>query len=360
MSVLNIGMIGAGFIGQLAHLMNFIEDPRCKILALAEYKPELRHKVARRFDIPKTYETHSDLLNDSEIDAVIVVTPRPFTGPIVFDCLKSGKHVLSEKPMVGCSEEGKILIGTAAEKNVKYAVGYMKRYDKGVEIAKQVLNEVLLSESLGPILSVHATCYMGNSYCNAYGHIVTDEKVQYWFDQWSIAPNWLPEIYHHRFASYLNTYSHVTNLLRYLFDITPAVEFVNLTDYGGQLVVLGFNQFLATLETGRMSYRGWSEEIKITFADGEIHIYLPPALLRNVPAKVVIYRAGKIQEESHPHLDWSWAFRRQAEAFVTDIVEDRQSRISAEDAFQEVLLIEEMWRQEMARLGLNHRLEKSA
>lgn len=353
-------MIGAGFIGQLAHLMNYVEVPNCKIQALAELKPELRSKVAARFGIPTTYESHTDLLKHADVDAVIVVMPRPFTGPVVLDCLRAGKHVISEKPMTGSAEQGKILLDAAQANKVKYAVGYMKRYDEGVEITKDMLSKVLQTGELGTLLSVHATCYMGNSYCNANGHIVTQETVNFPLQGWSIAPDWLPEKFHQNFGAYLNTYSHVTNLLRYLFDQTPTIEFVNLTDHGGQLVVLGFHNFLATLETGKMTHRGWSEEIKMTFSDGEIILCLPPALLRNVPASVEIYRAGKIQEKLKPYINWSWAFRRQAEGFVTDILEKRESRISAEEAYKEILLIENMWQREMHRLGLHHKMEETA
>lgn len=353
MTKLNIGMIGAGFIGQLAHLMNFIEVPNCKVQAVAEYKPELRKKVAARYDIPKTYATHTELLQDPEIDAVVVVTPRPFTGPIVLDCLNAGKHVLSEKPMVGCKEQGQRLLDAAIANNVKYAVGYMKRYDEGVEAAKKVLDDVLHTGSMGPILSVHAKCYMGNSYCNPYGHVVTQETIDNPMTGWSIAPKWLPEEYHQRFGAYLNTYSHVTNLLRYLFGANPSVEFVNLTQHAGQVVVLGFNHFLATFETGKMSHQGWSEEVRITFADGEINLFLPPALLRNIPASVEIYRAGKIQEQVRPYINWSWAFKRQAEAFVLDILEHRPMQNSAEEAFKDILLTESIWEAEMQRINSN-------
>jgi predicted dehydrogenase len=351
MTKLNIGMIGAGFIGQLAHLMNFIEVPNCQVQALAEFKPELRKKVAARYGIPKTYATHTELLQDPDIDAVVVVTPRPLTGPVVLDCLKAGKHVLSEKPMVGCKEQGKLLLEAAQAKKVKYAVGYMKRYDEGVAAAKKALDEALNTGSLGTILSVHAKCYMGNSYCNAYGHVVTQETVDSALIGWSIAPKWLPETYHIRFGAYLNTYSHVTNLLRYLFNTMPSVEFVNLTSHAGQLAILGFNGFLATLETGKMSHQGWSEEIRITFTDGEIALFLPPALLRNVPASVEIYRAGKTQEIIRPYLNWSWAFRRQAEAFVIDILEERPMLNSAEEAYQEIILAENIWEAEMQRIN---------
>ncbi len=355
MAKLNVGIIGAGFIGQLAHLMNFVEVPDCNLMALAEVKPQLRSRVAARFGIPKTYSDHTHLLTDREIDAVVVVLPRPFTAPVVLECLKAGKHVLSEKPMAGSANQAKILLDAAESRQVKYAVGYMKRYDEGVEAAKKALAQALQSGNpgyLGPLLSVHATCYMGNSYCNAYGHIVTQETAVSPLSGWSIAPDWLPPEFHPKFGSYLNTYSHVTNLLRYLFDASPSIEYVNLTDHPGQLAVLRFPHFLATLQTGKMSHRGWSEEIKMTFADGEIHLSLPPALLRNVPASVEIYSAGAVQERIRPCVNWSWAFRRQAEGFIQDILQDRPMRNSAREAYEDILLVEALWEREMDRLKI--------
>lgn len=360
MTKLNIGMIGAGFIGQLAHLMNYIEISHCKVLALAEYKPELRRKVAERYSIPHVYTSHTELLANPDIDAVIVVTPRSFTAPVVLDCLKAGKHVLSEKPMAGSSAQGKLLLEAAYTHQATYAVGYMKRYDEGVQVAKKTLQEALQTGSLGSLLSVYAKCYMGNSYCHPFGHIVTDEKAEYSLKGWNTAPDWLPELYHQPFGAYLNTYSHVTNLLRYLFNESPSVEFVNLTDHGAQLVVLGFKNFLATLETGKISHRGWSEEIKMTFSDGEIALYMPPALLRNIPASVEIYRAGKIQERVQPLVDWSWSFRRQAEEFVADVLGNKPSRISAQEAYHDIILTENIWQREMNRIAANKSLVKSA
>lgn len=352
--MLKIGMIGAGFIGQLAHLMNLIEIPQCKVLALAEYKPRLRQQVAARYDIPYTYATHTELLQNSEIDAVVVVTPRPYTGPVVLDCLKAGKHVLSEKPMVGCVDHARVLLNAAEANQVRYAVGYMKRYDEGVNQAKKILNDALQTRKLGEIQSVHATCFMGNSYCNPYGHVVTDEKSDYELEAWSIAPRWLPECYHQPFGAYLNTYSHVTNLLRYLFDKSPSIEYVNLTDNVGQLAVLNFQNFLATLSTGKLSHRGWSEEVKITFTDGEITLSLPPALLRNIPASIEVYQAGTVQQYIRPCVNWSWAFKRQAEGFVQSVLDNQPLRISASEAYEDLCLIENLWQAELLRLNVSH------
>ncbi len=347
---LNLGMIGAGFIGQLAHLMNYVEVENCEVVALAELRPDLRRRVAGRYGIRRAYETHLALLEDPAVEAVVVVTPRPYTGPVALDCLNAGKHVITEKPMAGTFEQGKRLIEAAAANDVRYVVGYMKRYDEGVSVAKRILDDLVTSGELGPVLFARAHCFMGESYCNADGHIVTDEKAEYDDIGWPVAPEWLPGDRSADFAAFLNTYSHNFNLLRHLFGRTPRVDYVHFARPAGRIAVLDFGDFVASLETGRSSFRGWDEVTEIYFADGRITIRTPPALLKNAPATVELYRGGTVQEILSPQCNWSWSFRRQAQAFVTDVLESRESITSGVDALEDLRLAEEMWRLELRRV----------
>lgn len=350
---LQLGMIGAGFIGQLAHLMNYVEVRGCRVVALAELRPELRRRVGERYGIPRLYPTHSELIADKDVDAVIVVSSRAHTAPIVLDCLRAGKHVLSEKPMAGTAEQGQRLVDAAAERGLCYAVGYMKRYDEGVQLAKNLLDDALVSGELGHILFARAHCYMGDSYARADGHVVTDEKVEYPDEGWPTFPTFLPVDEQKPFAAFVNTYSHNTNLLRHLLGRVPEVEHASLSardlSFRGQVAVLSFGSFVATLETGRASSRGWDEVTEIYFSDGRLTLRTPPALLRNVPAAVELYRAGSTQQITLPQCNWTWAFRRQAEAFVKDVVEGTTPLSSGADALVDLQLIEEMWRADMRR-----------
>jgi predicted dehydrogenase len=348
---LNVGMIGAGFIGQFAHLMNYVEIPDCRVAGLAEFRPELRRLVAQRYGIAKTYATHQELLRDPDIEAVVVVTPRAYTASVVLDCLNAGKHVLSEKPMAGTAEQGERLVKAARERGLHYAVGYMKRYDEGVQAAKKMFDDALASGSLGPLLFARAHCYMGDSYCRASGHVVTDEKAPYADAGWPTAPEWLPQSRAKAYAAYVNTYSHNFNLLRYFLGKTPRVAHANLSGDAAQIAVLDFGGVPATLETGRASNRHWDEVTEFYFADGRLTVRTPPALLRNVPASVELYRAGKTQEILAPQCDWTWSFRRQAEAFVADVAAKRPSLNSGADALEDLRLSEALWRAESSRLA---------
>jgi predicted dehydrogenase len=225
----------------------------------------------------------------------------------------------------------------------------MKRYDEGVQTAKRILDDVRASGALGPVLFARAHCYMGDSYCRADGHVVTDEKANYNDAGWPTSPDWLPEQSQKPYAAFVNTHSHLTNLLRYLFGKTPRVEYANLSGQVGQIAVLDFGGFVASLETGRTSNHGWDEVTEIYFADGRLTIRTPPALLKNVPAEVELYKAGSVQEVVTPQCNWTWSFRRQAEAFVNDILDGKESISAGADALEDLRLIEEMWRVDLTR-----------
>lgn len=347
---LKVGMVGAGFVGQLAHLMNLVETRNCRVVALAEMRPTLRDRVAARYGIARTYATHQELLKDPEVEAVVAVTPRQFTGPVALDCLNAGKHVLTEKPMASTLEQGLRLVEAAKARKVNYAVGYMKRYDEGVQTAKRMLDELIASDELGPVVFARAHCFMGDSFCSPYGHVETDEKPAYADGGWPIAPDWVPQNRVMDFAAYLNTYSHNINLLRFLFGRTPVAEHANFAEPAGRLAVLNFGSFVASLETGRsLSNRGWDEVTEVFFRDGRLTIKTPPALLRNVPATVELYKAGTSQTVISPQCNWTWAFRRQTEAFVSDCLEGRTSLNAGADGLEDLRLGEEMWRMELAR-----------
>ena len=92
---LGLGIVGAGYMAQVAHIENFSGIDNCDLVALAEPRSKLRTLVWDHHGFDRTYEDHRSLLADPSVDAVIVVVPRTATGPIVLECLSSGKHVLT-------------------------------------------------------------------------------------------------------------------------------------------------------------------------------------------------------------------------------------------------------------------------
>jgi predicted dehydrogenase len=286
------------------------------------------------------------MLDDADVDAVIVVTPRPRTYSTALDCLSAGKHVLTEKPMACTLAQGEKLVQAARANKVKYVVGYMKRYDEGVQSAKRMFDEIVKTKSLGDLMFVRATCFMGDSFANAGGHVTTDEQVNYPEHDDDIAPEWVPKEHILDFAGYLNTYSHNTNLLRYFLGQNPEPQHVNFEWLKGRLAALKYGATVVSLETGRSNYHYWHEKLGFYFEGGHLTIKTPPPLLRNTAASVELYTA-KDRSRINSQSDWTWAFKKQAESFVAHVSKGADTLNPGEDALLDLALIEQMWKMQI-------------
>ncbi|QTH71039.1 Gfo/Idh/MocA family protein [Pseudoalteromonas xiamenensis] len=340
-----LGFIGAGFIGQIAHLDNYAQLNTCELYALAEMRTDLREQVSRKYGIGKTFAHHDELITDPDVDAIIVVTARSHTFEVVFDCLQANKHVFSEKPMAGNAEQAEILVQLAKKKGLIYCVGYMKRLDEGVEKAKSLFDNALKTQSLGKLLQISAKCYMGDSYCKASGNIISHESRPLMIDEMLLAPDWLDDDRKPDFARYLNVHSHILNLIRFFLNATPSVEYFNYLNPLAHVAILSIDNVLINLETGEVQQRDWQESCTFVFERGQLILELPPALLRNVPARVTLIDNLQNAEKRIFQPDWSWAFKRQADYFVRLLCNQNSNNIiSGEEALIDIQLAESIWK----------------
>ena len=345
--MIGIGFVGAGMIGQLAHIGNFVDLPGCKVCAIAELRPELGRQAAERFEINRLYPSHKELLADPDVDAVVVVTRRPATGPIVRDALNAGKHVLSEKPMAPSRELAQSLVDAAAAANRKYAVGFMKRHDAGVQRAKKLFDDLKASGELGRIILMRAYCFGGEFLVGGADFTMSEEVRPEGLELWPSAPDWVPQPLAADYAWFLNVFVHDVNLLRFFAGATPQVTAVDLRRANGRLAMLDFGDFPGVLEMAEIGFREWQEGVEILFERGRLRVELPPPLLRNSPARIELCYGSDRKDTVRPDVPWSWAFRRQAEAFLRDIAEDREPLASGRDSLEDMTLVEQIWRRHL-------------
>ena len=346
MRPVGIGFVGAGMIGQVAHLANYVGLAGCRLVALADLRPELGRMASARFGVPKLYETHRDLLADREVEAVVVVTRRSATGPVVLDALEAGRHVLSEKPMAHTVEQAIRLTEAARRRDLRYAVGFMKRHDAGAQSAKALLDELRASGELGRILLVRAWCYGGEFKADPSDYVMTSETRPDGLSTWPEAPDWLPPALVQDYAWFLNVFVHDLNILRYLTEIEPKVAAVDLARRNGRVVTFDCGEFPAVLETAEIGSIEWQEGVEILFERGRLSVQFPSPLARDVPARVELTRGRETTVIPVPK---SWAFRRQAEAFVADIAAKREPLASGRDGIGDLRLAEAIWSRHIGR-----------
>lgn len=330
-------------ISQVAHLAHFARNPACRVVCVADSRPELARRVSEKFSVPKAYASHCDLLADAEVEAVVVVAPRAATGPMVLDALTAGKHVLSEKPMAQTAEQAARLTRAAAESGVLYSVGFMKRHDSGVQQAKAMLDDLVESGELGPV--VMTRCY---DFCRGYGvkppgFIATGEHRPERLETWPV-PAWLPDELTETYDWFLNVAVHDVNLLRYLLgNGRLSVRFAEFSHPRGCVAILDAGDHAVVLEVGKSAAGAWRQGVEIYFECGRLLVELPSPMQRDAPARVVLDRNVKEPQTVAPAGDGSWAFARQSEAFVTDIAAGREPLASGADSVADLELIEDIW-----------------
>ena len=178
MDKLKIGWVGAGFVGQVAHLERFVKFKNSKVVALAEMRPKLCADVANAYGIPKTYNHHHDLIEKGECDAIVAITHRRKTFEIARDVLESGIHLLTEKPMAMKSTDANTLVEIAKKKGLIYGVGFMRRFDDGVRRAKTIIEDLRKTGKLGSVTSIRIFLEAGNDYCGISQRVEPDEVLQ--------------------------------------------------------------------------------------------------------------------------------------------------------------------------------------
>jgi predicted dehydrogenase len=138
---LRIGVLGCGPIAQAAHFESCVKARNADLYAICDVADDLRERMAATFAPQKSYDDYAEMLADPHVDAVIVATSDSFHVRACEMALKAGKHVLCEKPLGVAVEEVEGLRPAVKNSGKILQVGHMKRFDPGIQAAKQFIDK---------------------------------------------------------------------------------------------------------------------------------------------------------------------------------------------------------------------------
>ena len=145
------GVIGLGWFGEV-HADNLAEMPDIELSALCTRRPDRLAEIADRLGVERRYTDYRQLLADPQVDAVSITTHIYDHRDIAIDALRSGKHVLLEKPMAPTAVDCDRIIAAADEAHGLFMVGHICRFDPRVTLAKEAIEQ----GRIGEIISMHA------------------------------------------------------------------------------------------------------------------------------------------------------------------------------------------------------------
>ena len=120
---LQIATIGMGIIGFI-DTVTAISVPGIELVAACDlYDGRLVHTKEVFGDQVTTTRDYKEIIDRSDVDAILICTPDHWHARIAIDALKAGKHVYCEKPMVQDVADGKKLIRAQKNSGCVFQVG---------------------------------------------------------------------------------------------------------------------------------------------------------------------------------------------------------------------------------------------
>src|SRR5438094_4650700 len=151
-SKVRIGFVGAGFMGQLAHIRSYaLLHEECELVALAEPRPRTAELVAARYGIGRVYRDHRELLESVNVDGLVAVQPYTHHAALLPQLYPHVRHLFTEKPLALDPAEGDRLASLARAAGCVHMLGYHRRSDPATREAKRTVDAWRASGELGPL-----------------------------------------------------------------------------------------------------------------------------------------------------------------------------------------------------------------
>lgn len=140
-----IGIVGCGGIVNYAHLPAY-RAHGLKVVACYDRRQEAAEKTAREHGIPRVARTLEELLEDPEVEIVdIAITPWD-QARVAEQAIAAGKHLLCQKPLASDYGEAVRIVAAARRAGVKLAVNQQMRWDAGIRVSRQLIEQGALGE----------------------------------------------------------------------------------------------------------------------------------------------------------------------------------------------------------------------
>ncbi len=320
----NVCVIGCGRAGMI-HARNYMAGIRgAKLAALCDPSAETLASAMKETGVTKTYADWHDVMKDSDIDAVIVVTPTQYHRDVVIAAANAGKHVFCEKPMASDENECDEMIDACRENGVKLQVGFMRRFDRNFRRGKQLLDE----GRVGPVTLIKS---------NTYG---PSEPKEWMFNvRKSYGP--IGEVNSHDFDTlrwYAGSEVKMIHAIGNNFR-SPEVKEAYPEYYDTCSVLLEFENGVLGMITGAQYVRyGYDARTEILGTKGIIKVGSQNAHAAEVVTDERLICADSVDSWRTLFLD---AYRAEAQAFIDCILNDEVPLVTGKDGKMALVLVNE-------------------
>lgn len=313
------GLVGLGRLG-MVHAENAAKYiPGMQLQAVCSLDETERKTAKNLLNVKETYATYEEMLDQSNLDAVIIASPTGLHPEQVESAMKKGLHVFCEKPL-GLDEE-------SIEKTIKvihnhpdlvFMLGFMKRYDEHYTYAKRMVEDGQIGEitlirgyGIDPSIGMESFVkFAGESFSGGVFHdmAIHDIDLARWFTGKEFERVWAIGV------------NKAYPVLDELGELETGTAMLQMED--GTMVIL---------VSGRNAAHGYQQELEIMGTKGMIRVGTAPE--KNL---VTVYdQTGMVRPASQGFPErYRDAYRAELTEFVRCIQDERQPEVSPEDGLE--------------------------
>jgi predicted dehydrogenase len=145
-SSIRVGLIGSGAIAQVSHLPALGRIPEARVTAICDLDVAKAKRVASRYNVPRVTDSFEELVGMEEVDAVDICLPNHLHAPAAIAALRSGKHVLCERPFSRGTKEAEQMVAAAREQELVLMGGFNNRFREDAVVLKRFVEAGELGE----------------------------------------------------------------------------------------------------------------------------------------------------------------------------------------------------------------------
>ena len=311
MNRIKIGIIGTGYIGNV-HGRIYSRDPRTEIAALYDIVPERAEATSRTIG-GKVCNSREELLELS--DAVLICAPNKTHKDIALSAIAAGKHIFCEKPFsIGVSDAAE-LRDAANKSECVFQVGHNRRF---APVYAQ-LKHLLQSDKAH---SAHIKMNRG------------ELKNPIWTGDVNVTGGFLYE-----------TTIHLFDMMRFQFG-----EIEELVAYGSQHEYPELDEFsiIFKFKSGFHCTFASSSDASWHFPFERIEVFCHHrTIMTEEMERLSDSRGMDANFETHTwHMtekEERWGYVQEDRAFIDSILEGIAPRVTADDGFKSVELVESVY-----------------
>jgi predicted dehydrogenase len=149
-SLIRLGIIGLHNHYHIYPMADYLAKgtPGLQLVSVYDERSAQAEKFAKQYSVPEVHKSRESLLENSGIDAVLIMSDTASHREDLIACAKHQKHVLLDKPIALNVKEAAEMVQVAGEAGILFQMAYLIRYLPAYKKARQLICDGVIGRPL--------------------------------------------------------------------------------------------------------------------------------------------------------------------------------------------------------------------